>query len=255
VEPETFYRERRPSAAALRSFVECLWTVRTDARGVVAPVERLLPDGCIELIVHLDEPYTEVTPDRPLRPQPDAFVVGEMTAALLVRPVGRTRTLGVRFRPGGAYPFLGPGLDALTDRAASLEDLWGAEGARLTSRLHDAPDDDAAMAAAEAFLLRRLASCRGLDRRVPAVVRAILASGGTARVSALSATAGVGPRQLERLLRATVGLGPKALSRVIRFQSLLRALAARPGAGRPSPSTAATPTRRTWRGRSVSSRA
>src|SRR5262245_49157304 len=115
--PETTYREQPPAARALRPFVECLWIVQTDARGRPAPVERLLPDGCIELIVHLGEPYARLAPDGVHRQQPRAFVVGEMTTALLVRPLGRTRTLGIRFRPGGAYPFLGARLHELTDLA------------------------------------------------------------------------------------------------------------------------------------------
>src|SRR6185369_12162893 len=52
-------------------------------------------------------------------------VVGLLTSPFVVAPAARVDTMAVRFRPGGAYPFLGGPLTALTDRTISLDDVWG----------------------------------------------------------------------------------------------------------------------------------
>ena len=50
-----------------------------------------------------------------------------------------TLTVGVRFRPGRAPGFLGVGAAELTDRSATLDELWGWDAIFLAERLAAAP--------------------------------------------------------------------------------------------------------------------
>jgi AraC-like DNA-binding protein len=215
------YTEHRPSPA-LAPHLECLWLARDGERPrTPRPPERILPDGCVEWIFHLGDPFDRLTPAGVVEPQPRSFVVGELTRYLLVQPSGRVATMGVRFRPGGAYRFLPLPLDLLTDAAIPTSGIWGADGLRIEEAVLAARDDEERRSRVEAFLLRQ-------SRRVPArprldaAVAAVVRSRGGARVRDVAALAGFSPRQLEREFRAGVGLSPKGLSRVIRFQGLLQ---------------------------------
>src|SRR5437899_1531277 len=56
------YREHRV-APPLDLFVECIWSLTTLQRvAIEEPEQRILPDGCIELIVHLGERFHGLTP-------------------------------------------------------------------------------------------------------------------------------------------------------------------------------------------------
>ncbi len=87
------YREILPHPA-LRPFVDRFW-ILTAAAG--AGPRRILPDGCIDVILDVD-------------PDSDGFgqatAVGTMTRAMLFHPRTRVCSAAVRFRPGGAAPFL-----------------------------------------------------------------------------------------------------------------------------------------------------
>jgi AraC-like DNA-binding protein len=212
------YREVLP-APPLRRFLECFWFLSAENEGGAA-AEPVLPDGCTELIVHFGDPFRRVTAAGDSEAQPRAFFVGEMTRPLLVEPSRRVGTMGIRFRPGGAFPFLGFPLSELSDCVVALDVLWGRAARDLEETLLETRSDTARIAIAEVFLLKRLVGARR-DHVVERVVSAILAGRGRERVRTFSARAGLGSRQLERRFLAAVGLGPKVFSRVIRFQNLL----------------------------------
>lgn len=209
------YREL-PPPAALSSAVQCIWTLQARAGELPAP-EPVLPDGCIEMVFHLEGRF-RADRGRGFRSQPAALVAGQLTRPLLLQPLSAVRTLGVRFRPGGARPLLQFPLHELTDGEAALVDVLGAAGAALSRAVLSAEDDGARMAAIESALLK--ASSRARPPRVAAAVEAIVRRRGALRVSDLRAF-GLTGRHLLRRFRDEVGLGPKALCRVLRLQSAL----------------------------------
>ncbi|HEX8172545.1 MAG TPA: helix-turn-helix transcriptional regulator [Thermoanaerobaculia bacterium] len=177
------YREIAPTAA-LRPWVECFWM--RDAN-VSAP-QRVLPDGCADIIFSEDE----------------AFVVGAMTTAIVVPPAPGRRYFGVRFRPGRAAAFLGVPMGELTDARVPLRDLW-----------RDVPRVETL----ESELLRRLDPSR--DARVDAAI-ARLARG--ARVEDVARELGITRQHLARQFRHHVGLTPKTFARVMRFRRMTSAI-------------------------------
>lgn len=201
------YQEFEPSPA-LASNVECIWTLSGEAPG--APVlDRVFPDGCVELIVHLGEPFL----DAGMAPQPRALVVGQLTRPMWLAPPSRFETWGVRFRPWGAYAALDVDVHELVDGAQPLEALWGREARDVVEaarRSHDA---------LEQVLSRRL------DRQPHAATlqaaRLFLQHRGTARVDRVAKEVGWTERHLERRFAREIGLSPKAFSRTVRFQHTL----------------------------------
>jgi AraC-like DNA-binding protein len=213
------YRTYAPPPV-LRPFVRALWSLEGDDPSPAA--DRIFPDGCMELVVHLGAPFSAWDDDGGEAAQPGAFLVGQLTRALRIRPSRQAAVVGVRFHPGGAWPFLRLPQHELYGRRPALADVSPAL-ARVAEGSRDARDLEGAVAAIAARLAAMAARFDPLDRRVTASVAAIERTAGAVSVDALARDAGVGARQLERLFRDAVGLAPKTLARLARFQAALRA--------------------------------
>jgi AraC-like DNA-binding protein len=183
------YRERPPHPA-LAAFVDRFWT-STIAPG--DPARRILPDGCIDLLVNLTDGQT--------------VVVGTMTRAVTVPAHRRSEVVAVRFRPGAAFPFLGLPVSALTDRVAPASEL----GLRWAGGLGD---DGTALGRLELALLQRLPAVDHLtDHAVKALLSPVPPS-----IDDLARALGCTRQHLARTFRQRVGVSPKQLGRVARMQ-------------------------------------
>lgn len=209
------YREV-PPPADLRWAVECFWF----AEGPAAGTERIVPDGCSELVVQLGGEIRAGDERAELRAQPRALVVGQRSRALLVTPCSSFRTVAVRLRPSALGRVLHDDAARLTDGWGSLEDLFGHEGRTLHARVEDAVTDAGRCDALARFLRRRLEGT-GPDLPADGAVEAVRRARGRITVHALRATTGASERTLERTFLREVGLPARTLSAVLRVQAAL----------------------------------
>ena len=214
------YCEYQP-CSILAPYIECLWFVSDEHASVQRRPEHVLPDGCIEWIFHLQDRFESRLGPGTWQLQPRSFVVGPLTRFLLLQSSGRIHTMGVRFRPTGAYRFIPLALDALTDEIVPTSDIWHGVGDELEDAVLSARSDDARRVLLETFLLGQLTRI-GPRLRFEAAVSEILRSRGQTRVHFLAEKIGVGQRQLQREFRESLGLSPKSMGRIVRFQNLLR---------------------------------
>lgn len=195
------YREYSP-ARALRPYVACYWTSTTPAGSASHCV---LPDGCIDILFDLSgDSY------------PNATVIGTMTRPLLFETSGPIHLVAVRFRPGGAIPFLRLSAHEITDSQAELPDMWPADC--LAERVREDADNEARVRRLESALLARLSGCAELDPRVQAAVSCFEQSGQS--IEEVAAAVNVSRQHLVRLFRRHVGVSPKQFARVSRMQRL-----------------------------------
>jgi AraC-like DNA-binding protein len=198
------YREH-PAPRELADLVDAFWTQTV---GAACPdrVHRILPDGCIDVIVHLVG-------------SPRVEVVGTMTRALLV-PHAASDIVAVRLRPGAARALFEVPADALTDARVPAAAL-GLPATPLLDALHRLADPGARVRQLAATLL---AARRGdVDALVERAVRALAATQPPS-VADLADELGVARQSLARRVRQAVGVGPKELARVFRLQRAARAL-------------------------------
>ncbi|MBZ4374478.1 helix-turn-helix domain-containing protein [Corallococcus sp. AS-1-6] len=196
------YVEASP-CAALAPYVQCYWALELSGAAPVG-VHRVLPDGCLDILVDL----TDGAGPR---------VVGAMRTAEVVPLSARASFVAVRFRPGGAQPFLRLPLLELTDAKVALGDLWPREAREWRERLGAVQGTAARFALLERLLLGRLPAQEG-DVGVRRAVDLILGARGQVPVRSLEEVMGVGARQVERRFHAAVGLSPKVLCRIARLQ-------------------------------------
>jgi AraC-like DNA-binding protein len=192
------YKERPPHPA-LSPFVDRFWLSTAEAG---AGPRRILPDGCIDLLVDVTRDGTTVA-------------VGTMTRAILFHPRAPVRTAAVRFKPGGAVPFLKVSADELTDRVIPCAEIglrWLGPGA-----LGGFASLTETAAALERLLLDRL---REIAPPNPIVTHAVSRLFGPQppSIEDLSHELGWSRQHLGRAFRRHIGVNPKQLARTARLQ-------------------------------------
>jgi AraC-like DNA-binding protein len=203
------YQAQEPGGA-LAPYVKCLWRLRGTA-GEIGP-QPIVPDGSFELIAHLGEPFVEngVYAGR----QPRLLLAATLTRTVVVAAAGEVDVVGVRFKPGGAYPFLAVSPVEVVDTVSPALDTVARDLAGVIGGLEPGSTADL-FARVEAGLCARLdraGSDPGFDRLVAALVGV-----DGAPPAALASAAGQSLRQFERRFKSRVGVSAKSLQRVVRF--------------------------------------
>lgn len=197
------YREYFPQAA-LQNYIECFWT----GGAASSKAHQVLPDGCMDILFRI--------PRSGVKEKASAYVVGTMQSAIWVPP-SETEIVAVRFKAGGAAPFLRIPAYELTDKAEPLEYFFGpSANVILDKLLHADPQNRVTLLQAE--LMNRLSLLGPADKIIIPLVERLLRVEAIPTVNALSKIAGVGTRQLERKFLNSVGISPKMFLRVLRLQ-------------------------------------
>jgi AraC-like DNA-binding protein len=157
-----------------------------------------------------------------------AFVSGPSGSYALVDSSRSQRGVQIDLTPLGAFMLVGLPMSELANRAVELEDVLGAEGARLPERLHEASDWSARFAILDQLLLKRFARARPASPDVAWAWRRLLEVGGRLRVSELAQELRCTRRHLSARFCEQIGLPPKTLARLLRFGQAARLLGARP---------------------------
>jgi AraC-like DNA-binding protein len=185
-------------------------------------LERVLPDGSMELIFNLRDEARHVFDPVQYRPTRDyrrSWFSGAHSRFIVIDTAPDSSMIGVHFKPGGAAAILGVPASALRNAVVDLEALWDAEAVRVREQLLQAPSPDAMFRALEAALLRRLR-----HPTCPAVAYALkrfTQAPDDLTVAQVADEIGFSRRHFIAQFTGQVGLTPKRFCRVRRFQRAL----------------------------------
>jgi len=208
------YRTYRP-APPLADFVAYMWTMRDLA---VHAHERIVPSGTLELVINLNEDALRIyDPGSGVwREYSGAVVSGAYRQYFVIDTRDHASIVGVHFKPGGAWPFLGVPPGELTDRHIDLAMLWGSSAVELRERLCAAPTSQQRFALLEQTLRSCLAEAQPGHPAVPFALGRLARPGVT--VGAVAEDVHLSRRRFIQVFTSEVGMTPKRLSRVLRFQ-------------------------------------
>jgi AraC-like DNA-binding protein len=209
----------------LAAFVDCLW-YSEGLQGTHAR-ERLLPNGESGIVFDLRErPSRIFNPDDPCEWETysPAVFCGARTDYFLLDTSQQERVIGIQFRPGGAFPFLGMPASEVAHRTYSLDDIWSTHAALIREELLNSQSVPAMFSVLERALLSRLKRAPFLHPAVAFAAAKLSKPAGNTRVQDVVDRIGMSSRHLKELFRAQTGLAPKAFQRVRRFQHVLQAL-------------------------------
>jgi AraC-like DNA-binding protein len=214
------FRSYRPYPP-LCDFIENFWIYN----GFESPVlrERIFPSGTFELVFNLRDDeiriYKNVQSGECQRFS-GAIVSGPYAASFVTDTALEASVMGVHFKPGGAFPFLGPTADELRDMHIGLEMIWGYAAVEIRERLREITSLLRRFRLLEKFLLSRL--LRPLQHHSAVALGLVTLDGaGCQMTRKLAREAGLSEKRFIDVFKFEVGLNPRLFSRIRRFQRVL----------------------------------
>jgi AraC-like DNA-binding protein len=207
----------------LQYLVKCFWTLEMEAQ-TTASKQRILPDGCMEMIFHFGDPYRQYFDDGTSILQPRSFVFGQISRYIEIEPTGVSGIISARFLPEGLAPFLSVPVNSLENKAVSMSTLFGQAGSQLELKIIQARTNRDRIQLVERFLLSILSKpvvAAGITR---SCVEVIMAAQGQVGIADLAHKMKLNRRQLERKFESEIGMTPKQFSRAIRLQATIKKL-------------------------------
>ena len=212
-----FYKPKPP----LSKFVENFWAY--EGGGAAHKIDSILPTGTLELAINLRQnelSFYDASRAENRFCLSGAVVSGAHAQSFAPGDEEEVVIIGVHFKPGGAFPFLGLPAGELADTHVDLDTLWGASADRLRERLCAAGTSAERFQLLEAALLSRL--CRGAQHHY--AVSAALEMFGKLQFAPTVRDAanclGLSQRRFIQIFKAEVGLTPKLFTRIRRFQQI-----------------------------------
>lgn len=208
----------------LKSLVKCHWTLEIPDE-YNSEKQRIVPDGCMELIFILGDNIKRYTSENEFIIQPRAIIVGQITEPFTIQPVGYVHCFATRFYPYGVSNFIKTPLKNLENKETSIFKLFGEPTAdELEQKIIHATDTQQRIEIIETFLLNKLNEKTTIDNIVKSTVDALLATSGSSAIKTILKEDLSKRRQLERKFLKQIGMSPKQLGKVVRLQTALKLL-------------------------------
>ena len=204
-----FRLARYHPSAGLGFFVEQYWIVEWDLSGQADHQQELLPHPSVHIAVERG------------RFELVGVVEGRFTRVLQ----GIGRVFGVKFWPGGFYPFFGAPVSDLTNRVVSLSDVFGEAGKVFGKAVAACANDERNVELAEELLSARRPARDKNVVVVREIVDQIAADPGITKVDDLAPVVDMSKRTLQRLFRRYVGVSAKWVIQRYRLHEAIEAIA------------------------------
>jgi AraC-like DNA-binding protein len=200
-----FHHARLCAAPELTPWIDHYWMVSWDLRGREPLLVESLPHPNVHVV--FEEPVSKAW--------------GISTSKFSRTLEGKSHVFGIKFTPGGFFPFLGQPLSSLANRAVPIDQVFRPDVNELERAILSTGDEDAMKAAADEFLLHRKPQPDEKADQARQLVERILDERDILTVDDFAARTGISARSLQRLFSQYVGASPKWVIRRYRLHELL----------------------------------
>ncbi|MEI7026970.1 AraC family transcriptional regulator [Paenibacillus sp. y28] len=205
---EKFHLSRYAPSAQLSPFVKHYWIVSWDLSGEEPHAQDVVPNPCVNLVIEAQR----------------SGIYGAASSKYTKILEGTGHAFGVKFRPGGFYPFLQSPLSRLTDQSLALSDIFGPGAEAEAQQIRSAPSPDAMIALAEALLQSKLPEPDETVQYINTMIDRIQEDRHITRVEHICQQFSLNIRRLQRLFNQYVGVSPKWVIQLYRLQNAAEAL-------------------------------
>jgi len=208
----------------LAPLIKLFWTLKIPSDPHIKK-QRVLPDGCVEMIFILGDDIQRCASEKEFIIQPRAFILGQISTPFYVKPTGHVDSFAVRFYPYAFSNFISIPIHKLANTETPLSELFEKKVAsKLEADIKSAPSTQERIRIIETFFLNLSKEKRVVDGLVKSLTDAILSTGGSISIKSVLEDTPSKRRQLERMFLKEVGISPKQFSKVVRLQAALKLL-------------------------------
>lgn len=211
----------------LRPYIRSYWYFERATPLLTYHEEFMHPTGGFGMVFNFGD---ELRLDAEPQTSP-VFLDGVNTMTRRLGFMGHVELMGIRFREGGAFPFLGIPLVELQNELDVVEALHDASLLRLHAQLYEATTKSARIGLLEYWLLERLSRGVTLSPLIPESLTMLRQEITRLRqgdkflsIPTLAETLAISQRQLEHLYRSQVGMTPLQYIRLHRIEIARQAL-------------------------------
>ena len=214
VESNGLYFRKYHPCVNLQSYISCYWTMISEVKLDKPILHRVIPDGCIDIIINLSENSYAKT----------SSIVGTMTKPIFAELKNCVNFIAVRFKPGGYLHFFNIPAHELTDKIVPFEMLSTKNSYSLIERVVLEKHIGRKLELFQNYLENLLIINDKNDSTIKHALYNILEKKGNISISELSKNVNISQRQLCRKFENWIGINPKCFCRIIRFQTIIHLL-------------------------------
>lgn len=183
-------------------------------------VQSVVPNGCIELIIHLTGDHCELVKGNGRERSPEFTLIGLQTRAYEVCFHQRVQVFGIRFYPEGIYQLFGVPPAHFTATFENSHHVLGKAFDECCCRLRTAGTVAEKLAIAEDYLLKKLAARNHRGNYLRLAPEIIRQCQGAISLESLVQQVNISPRQLQREFKKTYGITAKEYMRLSRLNAI-----------------------------------
>jgi AraC-like DNA-binding protein len=202
---------------SLRPFIKVIWSMENDTVTFGGTPMRILPDTCVELVIHYSDPFLTTFSNDTTSIQGHSFIVAQMKNFMEIQPNGKVGLIAVRFTAWGAYHFFGIPMKEVANGETALQFVWNTLAGEIEDRIASASANNQRIQIIQQYLLFQLAKNGKFDHAVDFCLNEISLAKGQLTIEELSYKTGISNRQLVRRFNNCIGLSPKEFARITKF--------------------------------------
>ena len=190
------------------------------------PIERLLPDGSLNLLIELRDHPQFTYQDNDLskkRKYVRSWFSGMQTHYITISSSHRSAMMVVQFKPNGAYPILKMPVSEFTNKVLDADLIFGEEIDHLREQILWEAHPDKRIKIMESWLCATYAHGETIPEAVVQfAVEETLLNPTNANMQAIAQRTGYSQQHFITLFKKYVGITPKQYQRIVRFNQVLQ---------------------------------
>jgi len=213
------FSEYRPSFP-LSQFVQTYWTGDFNLYSENGFLQHVVPNGCVELVIHLTHDHCELIKENSWDKSPEFTLIGIQTKPYDVKFNQLVQVFGIRFNPEGIYSLFGVPPSIFTSTFENGNDVLGKPFNDYCARLRETNDISEKIKLTENFLLKKLSERNFRSDYVDLSLEIIRKNQGTISLNELIEQVPISIRQLQRQFKKRFGITIKEYMRLSRYNAI-----------------------------------
>lgn len=198
-----FRLSRHLPSADIAPFVKHYWVVSWDLTGQAPYLQHVVPNPCVNMVVEMNK--TAI------------YAPAKSKFSYLLREKGRV--FGVKFKPGGFYPFLKSAVSKLGTQGIRIEDVFHLNSADFEYQMLSQEAETNMVQLAESVILKSLPKPDNNIDLVQQVIDQIIEDPHVTKVDDICERIHINKRKLQRIFEQYVGVTPKWVIKLYRLQN------------------------------------
>ncbi|KKI89557.1 AraC family transcriptional regulator [Bacillus sp. SA1-12] len=200
---EKYLLQRYAPSPDINFFVKHYWIVRWDLTGQDAYIQDVIPNPCINLVIEKNKSAI--------------YGVSKTKNSQLIE--GKGMVFGIKFKPGGFYPFQKSSISHLTNRYIGLSHIFDVNEAELENEVLHLDNVRTMINKVEHLMMNRLPEKDEKIVFINEIIEHIFANDAITKVETVCEHFKINKRQLQRLFDKYVGVSPKWVIKLYRLQN------------------------------------